>query len=144
MNHEPWLAIFDRYKIDKHDFDQNPYIITAEQIKVATASFKTTNQREVRVLCKQDSREDRPQVFAENNLFIMPIKNGIYIILKGEGYIDIPEIFSEIKCYRSKLDFTLDTSVAVSYTHLDVYKRQPGIRSPTGWMKATSTATITG
>lgn len=111
MNHEPWLSIFDRYQIDQHNFDKSPFIITAEQIKIATAHFKTTNQREVRVLCKQDSREDRPQVFVDNNLFILPIKNGIYAILKGEGYLDIPEINSAINSYRSKLDFTLDISV---------------------------------
>ncbi len=81
MNHKPWQAI-----------SIPPFILEAEQIKIATLAFKTTGEREVRVLCKQDSREDRPNVFAENNLFILPIKNGVYTILQGEGYIDIPEI----------------------------------------------------
>jgi len=96
--------------MDKHDFSKTPFILEAEQIKIATLAFKTTGEREVRVLCKQDSREDRPNVFAENNLFILPIKNGIYAILQGEGYIDIPEITSEIIPYKSKLDFELETS----------------------------------
>jgi len=110
MNHEPWQSIFNTFKISKHDFDISPYIITAEQIKSATSHFKTTNEREVRVLCKQDSREDRPSVFIENNLFLLPIKNGTYAIIKGEGYVDIPEITSISKIYQSKLDFHLDTS----------------------------------
>ena len=40
----------------------------------------------------------------------MPIKNGIYKIVKGEGYLDIPYIYSVEKRYLSKLDFCLDTA----------------------------------
>jgi hypothetical protein len=110
MNHKPWQAIFKMYEMDKHDFSKTPFILEAEQIKIATLAFKTTGEREVRVLCKQDTREDRPNVFAQSNLFILPIKNGIYAILQGEGYIDIPEITSNIIPYKSKLDFELETS----------------------------------
>jgi len=110
MNHKPWQAIFDKYNMKAHDFSKKPYVLNAEQIKKATAHFSTTNEREVRVLCKQDSREDRPEVFVKNNLFLLPIKNGIYIILQGEGYIDIPEINTKTIIYNSKLDFELETS----------------------------------
>jgi hypothetical protein len=110
MNHKPWQAIFDMYKIEKHDFSKGPFILTAEQIKKATAGFQTTGEREVRVLCKQDKREHRPEVFVKNNLFILPIKNGTYALIKGEGYVDIPDITTSVKQYTSKLDFNLDTS----------------------------------
>ena len=110
MNHKPWRSIFDAYNIDKHDFKKSPFILTAEQIKQATAHFKSTTEREVRVLAKQDTREDRPEVFVENNLFILPVKNGTYAIIQGEGYIDIPEIDQKSKIYTSKLDFELETS----------------------------------
>jgi len=110
MNHKPWQSIFDTYKIHQHDFSKSPYILTAEQIKKATAHFTSTTEREVRVLCKQDTRESRPQVFVDNGLFILPIKNGIYSILQGEGYIDIPEITTNTSIYKSKLDFELETS----------------------------------
>jgi hypothetical protein len=110
MNHKPWISIFDAYEIHKHDFSKSPYILAAEQIKRATARFTTTNECEVRVLCKQDTREARPEVFVSNNLFLLPIKNGTYAILKDEGYVDIPEIKSNISVYKSKLDFELETS----------------------------------
>ncbi|GHV35228.1 hypothetical protein FACS1894178_4340 [Bacteroidia bacterium] len=110
MNTNSWQVIFDKYKIGIHNFDREPFIISAEQIKQATAHFTKTNEKEVRILCKQDSREDRPQVFVENNLFLLPTKNGEYAIVKGEGYIDIPDINSIAKIYTSKLDFQLDTS----------------------------------
>ncbi|HPL22367.1 MAG TPA: hypothetical protein PKV49_01735, partial [bacterium] len=38
-------------------------------------------------------------------------KNGHYNIIKGEGYVDIPEIKSEVIIYASKLDFNLDSSL---------------------------------
>jgi len=111
MNNNSWKAIFDKYKIIEHDFDTEPYIIGAEQIKQATKHFTKTTEREVRILCKQDSRESRPNIFVENNLFLLPVRNGEYAIVQGEGYIDIPEIQSITKIYNSKLDFILDTSL---------------------------------
>ncbi len=44
-------------------------------------------------------------------MFLLPIKNGYYAIVKGEGYIDIPVINTTAKIYSSKLDFKLDTSI---------------------------------
>ena len=38
------------------------------------------------------------------------MKNGHYNLIKGEGYVDIPEIKKEISVYSSKLDFQLDTA----------------------------------
>ena len=105
-----WLKIFEDYNILDNDFDESPFQITAQQIKDSCHNFLTTAEKEVRILCKQDSRSDRPQVFIEHNLFLLPIRNGIYNIVRGEGYIDIPDITSEIKIYNSKLDFKLETS----------------------------------
>jgi hypothetical protein len=110
MNNNPWQVIFDAYHIQEHNFDDAPFAISAEQIKRATKHFTKTNEREVRILCKQDSRGDRPEVFIKNDLFLLPVKNGEYVIVKGEGYIDIPEITSVIEVYTSKLDFHLDSS----------------------------------
>jgi len=85
----------------------------------------------VRVLCKQDTREDRPEVFIKNNLFLLPVKNGTYAILQGEGYVDIPEITTEPIIYKSKLDFTLETSLIGNseMQHLDFAYASSLIRS---------------
>lgn len=107
---EAWEAIFKHYGISDHDFDSHPFEITAKQIKEATRQFRATGQREVRILCKQDTRDSRPQIFIQNNLFILPIRNGKYVIVKGEGYIDIPAINTSPEIYTSKLDFPLVTS----------------------------------
>lgn len=109
-NSKSWAKIFRDYNINKHNFNREPFIITAQQIKSSCQKFKNTAEKEVRILCKQDTRESRPDVFKKNDLFILPIKNGIYNIIKGEGYIDIPEINQEIEIYSSKLKFHLDSS----------------------------------
>lgn len=110
MHDKSWEKIFTDLQMEKHDFNRMPYVITADQIKKACQDFKATGEKEVRILCKQDTREDRPKVFQDNDLFILPIKNGTYSIVKGEGYVDIPTIESEPITHDSILDFSLDTS----------------------------------
>lgn len=107
---ESWEKIFQDCNIHAHNFDEAPFRITAGQIKTACQDFTETGQKEVRILCKQDSREDRPRVFVARDLFLLPIKNGEYVIVKGEGYVDIPPIETEQEVYVSRLEFNLDTS----------------------------------
>lgn len=110
-NNLSWKKIFEDLDILKHDFEEKPFKIDANQIKISCQDFKNTAEKEVRILCKQDSRSDRPKIFEENDLFLLPVKNGEYVIVKGEGYVDIPEIFSKKIIYESKLDFRLETSL---------------------------------
>ena len=109
-NNRSWKKIFDDYKILKHDFNKSPFPLSAIQIKKSCQRFKETVEKEVRILCKQDSREDRPEIFINNGLFLLPTHNGEFVIIKGEGYVDIKPIKTSIKKYSSKLDFDLDTS----------------------------------
>jgi deoxycytidine triphosphate deaminase len=106
-----WEKIFGDYDILNHNFNVSPYILTAEQIKKSCQNFRKTTEKEVRILCKQDSREDRPNIFEKEGLFILPVKNGEYAIIRGEGYVDIPEIKTTIGKYKSKLDFKLESSL---------------------------------
>ena len=110
MSNESWKVIFDSYNINNHNFDESPFYISADMIKDATKHFESTSKKEVRILCKQDHRNRRPYVFIEKNLFLLPVKNGEYVIIKGDGYIDIPDITSNAIEYNSKLGFDLDSS----------------------------------
>lgn len=109
-NSDSWAKIFKDYKIKKHNFDEAPFPINAKMIKTSCQKFKETSQKEVRILCKQDSRESRPKVFKDNGLFLLPTRNGEYVIVKGEGYVDIPAITTEPVVYQSALDFKLESS----------------------------------
>lgn len=64
----------------------------------------------MKILCRQDIRESRPHVIREKRLFILPTRNGIYSIIKGKGYIDIPPTVETVDVYKSKLKFELVTS----------------------------------
>ena len=109
-NSNSWKKIFDDNKILKHDFSKSPFYLSAKDIKKSVQDFKNTTEKEVRILCKMDSRESLPEIMKENGLILLPIKNGHYVILKGQGYIDIPEIKGEVEIYNTKLDFELDTT----------------------------------
>ena len=105
-----WGAIFERGSIHEHDFDVEPFAISADQIKEACQHFQPTSNKEVRILCKQDSREDRPRAFLERRLFILPVRNGHYVIVRGEGYVDVPPIQTPLLTYDSDFPFELETS----------------------------------
>ena len=109
-NSRSWEKIARDYKILEHDFTSAPFFLSATQIKRSCQKFKETGEKEVRILCKQDNRESRPEIFKKHSLFLLPVKNGFYNIIQGEGYIDIPPIKKDITIYSSKLDFLLDTA----------------------------------
>jgi len=121
MIDKAWDKIFQDYGINKHNFEKSPFSINARDIKTACQDFTETGEKEVRILCKQDKREDRPKVFKDSGLFLLPVKNGEYVIVKGEGYVDIPPINTAEEIYMSKLDFQLDTSLVGNseMQHLD-------------------------
>ena len=108
---ESWELIFKRYHIYDHNFEKSPFHITSDQIREVFRGFKGSGNRDVRILCKRDTRESRPRVFIDRSLFLLPVKNKEYVIVKGEGYVDLPKIETTAKVYTSKLDFELETSV---------------------------------
>src|SRR3989338_6456743 len=68
------------------------------------------SEKEVRILCKMDTRESIPEIMKKNGLILLPVKNKVYVIVKGEGYVDIPDIEGDAEIYNTKLDFDLDTT----------------------------------
>lgn len=120
-NNTSWKKIFDDYEILKHDFSKSGFYLSAKDIKLSVQDFKNTSEKEVRILCKMDTRESVPEIMRENGLVLLPVKNKFYVIVKGEGYLDIPDIKGEAEIYNTKLDFSLDTSAVGNseMQHLD-------------------------
>ena len=111
-NNEVWNSLFNNNNILKEIDDNGFYEITAEQIKKAG--------REPRLMTKFDSSENLPDVFKENELAILPIKRGSYIIGRFQNYQDI-EIDNNIDVetkilpdFISTIDYHNITSEAVS------------------------------
>ena len=109
-NNNSWNKIFEDNKILENDFSKNPFYLSAEMIKKSVQEFTKTSEKEVRCLCKMDTRESLPEVMKNNGLILLPVKNGQYVILKGQGYVDIPDIEGNAEIYNTKLDFELDTT----------------------------------
>ena len=81
-----WMHIFEQIKYDLLE----DKIISATDIKNAGKNWNgKSNQFEPRLLCKQDSEEDRPEVFKQNNLCIISIKNGDYLLTKNNIYFPL-------------------------------------------------------
>ena len=111
-NNEAWNLLFDKYNI-VNEINKNGYFeIAADEIK--------TSGREPRLMTKFDSSENLPDIFKSNQLAILPIKRGSYIIGKFQNYqlVDINnDIDVETKYlpdYITTIDYNNITSEAIS------------------------------
>ena len=107
---EIWQEIVTKTGLNKHNFSSGPFYITHTEVKNIVSTINTPNNRkEIRILGYQATREQRPQYFIDNNLFLMPASNKEWVVIQGEGYIDIPEITSNPTPVKSKLDFEIES-----------------------------------
>ncbi len=79
-----WYHIFKELKYD----GKSEIIISSNQIKDCKKSWKNDkkSQFEPRLLCKQDSDDERPEIFKKYGLCIISIKNGLYLLTKYSIY----------------------------------------------------------
>jgi hypothetical protein len=77
-----WDELFRKFPILQKTQEQGFFRLTADQIR------KTG--REPRLMTKFDSREHRPKVLANAGLTILPVSNGEYLLLNGDGYAAVP------------------------------------------------------
>ncbi len=81
-----WTHIFNTIK---YDFAED-IIITATEIKNAGKTWTgKSDQFEPRLLCKQDSEDDKPEIFKINKICIISVKNGDYLITKNNIYFPL-------------------------------------------------------
>ena len=110
-NEEAWNALFERYQIVDIVQREGLFRISAPTIK---------EYREPRLMTKFDFRGQLPTSFAENNLSILPVTRGDYIISTIETFQsleDIPNIAieeKEIPGDIESLDFSTITSESMA------------------------------
>lgn len=104
-----WEYLFEYYQINKHNFEERPYYITAKKIKEAMKKKSSKVTSEPRILCKYDKKENRPEIFKQLGLFILPIKNGYYALIKGEGYIELPKQINNAIEWKVRQDIMFDS-----------------------------------
>ena len=86
---EKWKIIIDKLKID---VSKSVNFVTANQIRSIT-------QEEPRLMAKMDRYENLPQIFKENNLFLLPISRKEYAIIRGDGYHKLEPINKKIEIH---------------------------------------------
>lgn len=94
-----WEKIF---KSRQFDLTKDLHFVTADEIKSITKS-------EPRIMAKMDSSKDLPDVFRLNGYFLLPVKNGKYAIVRGDGF-HILEQRGGIEDYASRIKFPLVTA----------------------------------
>lgn len=77
QNDRAWEALFEKYDILSHIESDGKFMISASQIK---------EYREPRLMAKFDHHINLPQIFAKNNLAILPISRRDYVISYFEAY----------------------------------------------------------
>ena len=87
LNDKAWEKLFYKYNILEHIDKKGLYTITAKQIN---------EFREARLMTKFDHRSNLPLLFSENNLSILPVTRGSYIIGNFEAYHDFETHASDI------------------------------------------------
>lgn len=79
---EVWTAVLDKFA-SRTDLSSDLIIIHSDQVN---AISKQMGGPDFRNLSKFDKREDRPSVFRDNNLNIMPISRSEYVVGPMEEY----------------------------------------------------------
>jgi hypothetical protein len=96
---EHWEKIF---AAKKFDLDQDLHFITAVDIKAITHA-------EPRILAKIDSSRDLPPAFKKHGYFLLPVKNGEYAIVRGNGFHTL-EKTDTATTHVSRIKFPLTTA----------------------------------
>lgn len=111
-NNEAWNLLFDKFNIIENINKNGYFEITADDIK--------TSGREPRLMTKFDSSENLPDMFKNNELAILPIKRGSYIIGRFQNYQlvdinnDIDVETKNLPDYITTIDYKNITSEAIS------------------------------
>ena len=85
-NAQAWEKLFSKYDIVSHVNIDGQFRISAEQIK---------EFREPRLMTKFDHRNNLPELFAKNNLAILPVTRGDYLIAHFDAYHEIEDCKSQ-------------------------------------------------
>lgn len=124
---DAWAQLF------RGELDANSPLqyISALQIKQLTGL-------EPRIMAKFDTLESQPPVLRDNHLFLLPVTNGNYAIVRGNGYQQLPrpteppQTFMSTLCYRPRLpELGLSESAKLDLAHntglLDHVLRKTGL-----------------
>jgi len=80
---QAWARLAERYRLLER-------LATGESVKLSADEIKEVGGREPRLMTKFDTRESRPPQLA--GATILPLTNGTYVVLPGDGYHDLHDL----------------------------------------------------
>lgn len=95
---QAWEKIFDTLRFDLR---QDIHYITASEMK-------SISGHEPRLLAKMDCRKSVPAVMKLHGYFLLPVKNGTYAIIRGDGFHDLEKV-NGVQDFESRIKFNLST-----------------------------------
>jgi hypothetical protein len=130
---EPWEHILNVLKYTNQDV----FTVTADQIKECKNSWKgKANQFEPRLLCYQTSANHRSEIFKKNGIYILPIKNGTYLLCKMNTYMSLDySSLAPVIISRDKSSLVLgigdsETSIIDNLRYTGVFERPELLGEP--------------
>lgn len=102
VTNEAWEKLFDILDLGKSLDKEGITFLKATDIK------KISN-REPRLMCKFDDRGSRPKILKNNQITILPILNGEYALIKGDGYQNLPPIMESMQFFEWPFQKKLQT-----------------------------------
>lgn len=94
---QAWKLLFEKLQIQKHLDEAGEFALTAKQINTLTGV-------QARNMTKWDSRDARPEVLKNANVTILSTSRSGYVLLKGDGYFDLPNIEPSVYHSPKKLE----------------------------------------
>src|SRR6266851_877950 len=98
---QAWAKIFEKLRVKQRIEESGILRITADEIK-------KFSMREPRLMTKFDSRKTRPKLLLDLGITILPTSNGEYVLLRGDGYSDVPTV-KQVETYDASKIVNLQT-----------------------------------
>jgi hypothetical protein len=98
----PFEEAWEKLVREKVDTSVNLVSLTKKDIEVATGN-------ELRLMAKVDFSADLPKALRRHGYFILPVKNGEYVLVRENGYHALEKLPEPPTIFRPQLDFELET-----------------------------------
>ncbi len=98
----PFEAAWEKLVQERVDISSDLVVLTKNDIELSTGN-------ELRLMAKMDSSKDVPAALRRHGYFILPVKNGEYALVRGNGFHKLERLPEPPTVFRPQLDFELVT-----------------------------------
>src|ERR1017187_3155166 len=81
----------------------------SDLVTLTKHDIESVTGNELRLMAKMDSIADLPAALRRHGYFVLPVKNGEYVLVRGNGYHALEKLPEPPTVFRPRLDFELET-----------------------------------